>query len=272
VAIDAFCTVHAEVKPAAVTFVDTPQPGPMAKFIRVKSGGKMYVSGAAGAGGGTFDSTLPVMNYGLFQVERNATAVIRGAIALGNPATDPSFYQDSENAAIKIENGSKLVTEKGLSFLNGTLATLAKSDPPHGFAQTATIVGKVSLTSGHVYINQGAGPHVFGTLVFESDVWLGAVTLHLVVDGRAPGTGDAGKSDLFDFRASLLDGLAQPVLKVKTVNVPQDGLNQNQTWEFVKAANPITAPKPTVVSETEGVSFQIIDVNQNRGWWLKPTA
>ena len=272
VVINAGCTVTAEVKPATATFTGTPQPGPMAKFIRVKSGGKMYVRSAVEADGGTFDSALPVMNYGLFQVEKNATAVIRGAIALGNPATDPSFYQDSENAAIKIENGSKLVTEKGLSFLNGTLATLAKANPPQGFAQTATIAGKVSLTAGHIYINQGTNLHVFGTLVFESDVWLGAVTLHVVVDGRAPGTGDAGKSDLFDFRAGLLDGLAQPVLSIKTVNVPQGGVNQNQTWEFVKAAHPITAPKPTVVSETEGVTFQIIDVNQNRGWWLKPTT
>jgi hypothetical protein len=272
VVIDALCTVTAETKPAAVTFVDTPQPGSAAKYLRVKAGGKMYVRSEVEATGGTFDSAIPVMNYGLFQVEKNATAVIRGAVSLGNPATDPSFYQDSETAAIKIENGSKLVTDKGLSFLGGTLATLAKANPPQGFVQKATIAGKVSLSSGHVYINQGTDPHVFGTLVFESDVWLGAVTLHVVVDGRPPGTGDAGKSDLFDFRACLRDGLAQPVLSVKTINVPEGGVNQNQTWEFVKAAHPITAPKPTVVSETEGVTYQVIDVDQNRGWWLKPTT
>jgi hypothetical protein len=267
VVVNQWCAVTAEAQPATVTFVDTPQPLAVAKFIRVKAGGKVYVRGA-----GTFDSAIPVLNYGTFQVEGGATALIRGAVALGNPATDPSFYQDGDGAAIKIENGSKLATEKGLSFLGGTLATLERANPPQGFAQTATVAGKVSLTSGHVYINQGTDPHVFGTLVFESDVWLGAVTLHVVVDGRAPGTGDAGKSDLFDFRACLRDGLAQPVLKIKTVNVPQGGLNQNQMWEFVKAANPIAAHKPTVVSETQGVNFQVIDVNQNKWWRLEPVA
>jgi hypothetical protein len=269
VVIDALCTVNAEVSPATAKFVDTPQPGATAKLITIKTGGKMYVRGADG---GTFDSAIPVMNFGLFQVEKNATAIIRGAIPLGNAATDPSFYQDTEAAAIKIENGSKLVTEKGLSFLNGTLATLANANPPQGFAQTATVSGKVSLSGGHVYVCENTNPHVFGTLVFESDVWLGAVTLHVVVDGRAPGTGDAGKSDVFDFKAGLLDGLAQPVLKVKTINTPQGGVNQNQTWEFVKAASPITALKPTVVSETPGVNFQIIDVDQNKKWRLQPTA
>jgi hypothetical protein len=98
------------------------------------------------------------------------------------------------------------------------------------------------------------------------------VTLHVVLDGRAPGTGDAGKSDLFDFKAGLLDGIAQPVVKVATVNVPQGGLNQNQMWEFVRVANPIEALKPTVVSETMGTNYQVIDTDQNHRWWFKPTA
>jgi hypothetical protein len=270
--IDNLCTVNAQVTPAAATFVDTPQPGSMSKLIRVKSGGKMFVRSADEAAGGTFESAIPLMNCGTFQVEKNATAVIKGAVPIGMPQTNPSIYQNDVGAAIRIENGSKLVAEKGISLLAGKLSTLAKANPPQGFAQTATVVGKVSLSGGDVYICEGSNPHVFGTLVFESDVWLGAVTLHVVLDGRAPGTGDAGKSDLYDFKAGLLDGLAQPVVKVTTVNVPQDGLNQNQTWEFVRVANPIEALKPTVTSETMGTNYQVIDADQNHRWWFKPSA
>jgi hypothetical protein len=272
VVIDNLCTLTAEVTPATATFVDTPQPGAAAKQILVKAGGKMFVRSALEADGGTFDSAIPLMNSGTFQIEKNATAVIRGAVPVGDAATNPSILQDAAGAAIRIENGSKLVAEKGISLLGGTLATLAKANPPQNFAQTATIVGKVSLSAGDVYICEGSNSHVFGTLVFESDVWLGAVTLHIVVDGRAPGTGDAGMCDLLDFKARLLDGLAQPVIKVTTINMPQGGVNQNQTWEFARVANPITAVKPTVTSETTGVNYQVMDADQNRRWWLKPTA
>ena len=272
VVIDNLCTLTAEVTPATATFVDTPQPGAAAKQILVKAGGKMFVRSAVEADGGTFDSAIPLLNGGTFQVEKNATAVIRGAVPVGDAATNPSIYQDTAGAAIRIENGSKLVAEKGISLLGGTLATLAKANPPQNFAQTATVVGKVSLSAGDVYICEGSNSHVFGTLVFESDVWLGAVTLHIVVDGRAPGTGDAGKCDVLDFKARLLDGLAQPVIKVTTINMPQGGVNQNQIWEFVRVANPIVAVKPTVTSETTGVNYQVMDSHQNHRWYLRPTA
>ena len=101
---------------------------------------------------------------------------------------------------------------------------------------------------------------------------LGAVTLHVVLDGRAPGTGDAGKSDLYDFKSRLLDGLAQPVVKVTTVNAPEGGLNQNQVWEFVRVANPITAVKPAVASETSGTNYQVFDTDQNHRWYFRPCA
>ena len=272
VSIDSLCAVNAQAKPAQVRFQDSPAAGSAAKMIKVKAGGQMYVRSAVEADGGTYESALPVWNLGLFQVEKNATASIKGAIPLGNPQTDPSFYQCSAGAATKIENGSRLVTEKGFSFCGGKLATLAKANPPQNFAQSATIGGKVSLNSGDIFICDGAGPHVFGNLVFEDDVWLGAVTLHIVLDGRAPGTGDAGKSDLFDFRSNLLDGLYAPILKITTINIPQGGLNQGQIWQFVNCANAILAEKPTVVSETPGVNYQVLDVNQNHQWRLKPTA
>jgi hypothetical protein len=272
VVIDNLCTLRAEVTPATATFVDAAQPVPTAKQILVRSGGKMLVRSAVGADCGTFESALPLMNYGTFQVEKSATAVIKGAVPVGAPATNPSIYQDAAGAAIRIENGSKLVAEKGISLLNGTLATLARENPPQNFAQTATIVGKVSLSGGDVYICEGSNSHVFGTLVFESDVWLGAVTLHIFVDGRQPGTGDAGKSDLLDFKACLRNGLAQPALKVTTINVPEGGVNQNQIWEFVRAANPIAADKPTVTSETTGVNYQVMDSHQNTRWHLRPIA
>ena len=272
VVVDSLSTVTAETGAATVTFTDTPQPGAAAKMIRVKAGGKVYVRGTGGENGGTFETAIPVMNYGLFQVERGATAVVKGAVPVGTPETHPSFYQDTDGAAIRIENGSRLVTEKGLSLIKGTLATLAAADPPQGSGQSAAVGGKVSLAGGHVFICEGTAPHVFGTLVFENDVWLGAVTLHVTVDGRPPGTGDAGKSDLFDFRGGLLDGLAQPVVKVATVNVPSGGLNKNQMWEFVKATQPIAAVKPTVVSETAGVNYQVMDVTQNTAWVFRPTA
>jgi hypothetical protein len=164
--IDNLCTVNAQVTPAAATFVDTPQPGPMAKLILVKSGGKMFVRSADEAAGGTFESAIPLMNCGTFQVEKNATAVIKGAVPVGDPATRPSIYQNFAGAAICIENGSKLVAEKGISLLAGKLSTLAKANPPQNFSQTATDVGKVSLSGGDVYICEGSNPHVFGTLVF----------------------------------------------------------------------------------------------------------
>jgi hypothetical protein len=270
--IDSLCTVTAQARPAAATFVDTPQPGAAAKFIQIKTGGKMFVRSAAEAEGGTFESALPVMNYGTLQVEKLATAVIRGAVPFGEPVeTRPSVWQQAAGAAIRIENGSKLVTEKGLSLIGGKLTTLAKADPPQNFSQTATIAGKVSLSGGEVSVCAGGDSHVFGTLVFEGDVWLGGVTLRVVVDGRAPGSGDAGKSDLYDFKAHLLDGIAQPVVKVTTVNAPEAGLNQNQMWEFVRAAHPIEADEPTVVSETSGTSYQVFDTEQNSRWCFKPT-